>query len=82
MDFVVDKENRRVKVVREFAAPLSKVWAAWTQRNCWMSGGLQDHGKQKQKQWILKMAGTGFTQCLVRKAKNIFAVQITNRLFR
>jgi uncharacterized protein YndB with AHSA1/START domain len=31
MDFVVDKQNRKVSVTREFAAPLSKVWAAWTQ---------------------------------------------------
>lgn len=31
MNFVVDKVNNKVKVTREFAAPLSKVWAAWTQ---------------------------------------------------
>ena len=31
MNFVIDKENRKVKVAREFAAPLSKVWSAWTQ---------------------------------------------------
>jgi len=31
MEFVVDKENKKVKVTREFAAPLSKVWAAYTQ---------------------------------------------------
>ena len=31
MDFVVDKQNNKVRVIREFAAPLSKVWAAWTQ---------------------------------------------------
>jgi len=31
MNFVVDKQNSKVKVTREFAAPLSKVWAAWTQ---------------------------------------------------
>ena len=31
MDFVVDKQNNKVKVTREFAAPLAKVWAAWTQ---------------------------------------------------
>ena len=32
MNFVVDKENNKVKVTREFAAPLSKVWTAWTQK--------------------------------------------------
>ena len=31
MNFIVDKENSKVKVTRQFAAPLSKVWAAWTQ---------------------------------------------------
>lgn len=31
MNFSVDKENNRVKVEREFAAPVGKVWAAWTQ---------------------------------------------------
>ena len=32
MDFSVDKENKKIKVKREFAAPLSKVWAAWTEK--------------------------------------------------
>lgn len=31
MDFVIDKANKKVRVTREFAAPLEKVWAAWTQ---------------------------------------------------
>jgi len=31
MSFSVDKENKKIKVTREFAAPLSKVWAAWTE---------------------------------------------------
>jgi len=30
-DFKVNKENKTVTVNREFAAPLAKVWAAWTQ---------------------------------------------------
>lgn len=31
LNFSVDKDNRKIKVQREFAAPLKKVWAAWTQ---------------------------------------------------
>ncbi|WP_188935019.1 SRPBCC family protein [Dyadobacter endophyticus] len=31
MNFSVDKENNRINVEREFAAPVAKVWAAWTQ---------------------------------------------------
>lgn len=30
MNFTVDRENKKIKVEREFAAPLAKVWAAWT----------------------------------------------------
>ena len=31
MNFSVDKENKKIKVKREFAAPITKVWAAWTE---------------------------------------------------
>lgn len=31
MNFSVDKENRKIKVEREFAASLADVWAAWTE---------------------------------------------------
>lgn len=31
MNFSVDKENKTIKVEREFAASIDKVWAAWTQ---------------------------------------------------
>ncbi|NJK85735.1 MAG: SRPBCC domain-containing protein [Bacteroidales bacterium] len=30
LNFSVDKENKVINVEREFAAPISKVWAAWT----------------------------------------------------
>lgn len=30
MNFTVDRENKKIRVEREFAAPLAKVWAAWT----------------------------------------------------
>lgn len=29
-DFIVDKENKCIRVTREFAAPLTRVWDAWT----------------------------------------------------
>lgn len=31
MNFVVDNHNKTINVEREFAAPLERVWAAWTQ---------------------------------------------------
>ncbi|MGV3504517.1 MAG: SRPBCC family protein [Adhaeribacter sp.] len=31
MNFTVDRENNKVRVEREFAAPVSKVWSAWTE---------------------------------------------------
>ncbi len=30
MTFTVDKPNNRIRVERSFAAPLARVWAAWT----------------------------------------------------
>lgn len=33
VDFSVDKENKAIYVKREFSAPLSSVWAAWTESN-------------------------------------------------
>ncbi|MXN92251.1 SRPBCC domain-containing protein [Flavobacterium sp. Sd200] len=32
MNFTVDKDSKKVKVEREFAASVEKVWAAWTQK--------------------------------------------------
>ncbi|MCE7060832.1 SRPBCC domain-containing protein [Dyadobacter sp. CY343] len=32
MNFNVDKENKKIKVEREFDAPVTKVWAAWTEK--------------------------------------------------
>lgn len=31
MYFTLDKENKRIKIEREFTAPVVKVWAAWTE---------------------------------------------------
>lgn len=31
-DFSVDKETNAIHVIREFAAPLSRVWSAWTEK--------------------------------------------------
>ncbi len=31
MNFNVDKESNKIQVIREFAAPVSRVWKAWTQ---------------------------------------------------
>ncbi len=57
MDFVVDKENRRVKVVREFNAPLAKVWAAWTQKDLLDEWWAPKPWKTKTKTMDLKEGG-------------------------
>jgi PhnB protein len=31
MNFSIDRENKKIKVEREFASPLLNVWAAWTE---------------------------------------------------
>lgn len=32
MNFSVDKDSNKIKVIREFSAPVSRVWNAWTSR--------------------------------------------------
>ncbi|KAA0989155.1 SRPBCC family protein [Dyadobacter aurulentus] len=32
MNFSIDKENKKIKVEREFDAPVARVWPAWTEK--------------------------------------------------
>lgn len=32
MNFSIDKESNKIQVIREFSAPVSRVWKAWTQQ--------------------------------------------------
>jgi uncharacterized protein YndB with AHSA1/START domain len=65
MDFVIDKQNRKIKVTREFAAPLSKVWAAWTQSDLldqWWApkpwkANTKDMSFKEGGHWLYVMAG-------------------------
>ena len=61
MDFVIDKENKQVRVTREFAAPLSKVWAAYTQSELLDRWWAPNRGRLIQRKWNLKMVVIGFT---------------------
>ena len=51
MRFSLDKENKKIKVEREFAAPLEKVWAAWTKASYSTNGGHQNPIRLKPNQW-------------------------------
>jgi uncharacterized protein YndB with AHSA1/START domain len=63
--FHVDKENKTINVKREFAAPLQKVWAAWTQRELLDQWWAPKPWKSKTKsmdfseggRWIYAMVG-------------------------
>ncbi|MDZ7624970.1 MAG: SRPBCC domain-containing protein [Ignavibacteriaceae bacterium] len=57
MDFIVDKQNNKVKVTREFAAPLSKVWAAWTQSELLDQWWAPKPWKAKTKEMEFKEGG-------------------------
>lgn len=57
MDFVIDKANRKVKVTREFAAPLSKVWAAWTQGDLLDEWWAPKPWKTRTKKMEFKVGG-------------------------
>jgi uncharacterized protein YndB with AHSA1/START domain len=65
MNFVVDKQNNKIKVTREFTAPLSKVWAAWTQSDLldqwwapkpWKANTKEMNFKEGGR-WLYVMAG-------------------------
>ena len=65
MNFSVDKENRKIKVEREFAAPVANVWAAWTQAELldqwWAPKPYQTKTKKMDFRdggyWLYAMAG-------------------------
>lgn len=58
MEFSVDKENKKIFVKREFAAPLSKVWAAWTERELLDQWWAPKPWKAETKSMEFKEGGT------------------------
>ena len=60
MDFIVDKENKKVRVTREFAAPLNKVWAAWTQSDLLEKWFAPKPWKARTKSMDFREGGTWF----------------------
>jgi uncharacterized protein YndB with AHSA1/START domain len=65
MHFKVDRNGRKINVDREFAAPVSAVWAAWTQPEIldlwWAPKPWQTKTKQMEfregGQWLYAMLG-------------------------
>lgn len=57
MDFSVDKENSIVKVKREFAAPVSNVWAAWTETKLLDKWWAPKPWKSRTKSMDFKVGG-------------------------
>ena len=70
MNFSIDKENKRISVKREFAAPLSRVWAAWTESELldqwWAPKPWQAQTKSMDFRvsghWLYAMAGPDGTK--------------------
>ncbi len=58
MNFSVDKENNKVTVEREFAAPLAKVWAAWTESKLLDQWWAPKPWQAKTKSQEFKVGGT------------------------
>jgi len=58
MNFSVDKEKKKIKVEREFAAPVSKVWAAWTESKLLEQWWAPKPWKAKTKSMDFKVGGT------------------------
>lgn len=70
MNFSVDKENKRIKVERDFEASLSRVWAAWTESR-WLDQWWAPKPWQAQTKrmdfseggyWLYAMVGTDGTK--------------------
>jgi uncharacterized protein YndB with AHSA1/START domain len=70
MNFSVDKENKKIKVERSFAAPVAKVWAAWTQSELldqwWAPKPWKAHTKsldfKEGGYWLYAMKGPDGTE--------------------
>lgn len=58
MDFVIDKQNKKVKVKREFAAPVADVWAAWTDPKILDQWWAPRPWKAKTKSMDFKVGGS------------------------
>ena len=59
-DFSVDKENKKVKVQREFSAPVTSVWAAWTQPELLDQWWAPKPWKTETKSMDFREGGTWF----------------------
>ncbi|MCZ4244096.1 SRPBCC family protein [Pedobacter punctiformis] len=57
MDFSVDRENSIVNVKREFAAPISNVWAAWTEKDLLDQWWAPKPWKSRTKSMDFKVGG-------------------------
>lgn len=57
MDFTVNKENSTVIVKREFAASISSVWAAWTERELLDQWWAPKPWKARTKSMDFKVGG-------------------------
>src|SRR5688572_29745547 len=57
MDFSIDKTNSTVRVKREFAAPISDVWAAWTEKELLDKWWAPKPWKARTKSMDFKVGG-------------------------
>jgi hypothetical protein len=55
--FTKDLDNKKIVVEREFSAPVESVGKHGPIAVCWISGGRQNHGVQKQNLWISETGG-------------------------
>lgn len=57
VDFSINKENNTVKVKKEFAASISKVWGAWTEKELLDKWWAPKPWKSKTKSMDFKVGG-------------------------
>jgi uncharacterized protein YndB with AHSA1/START domain len=59
--FSKDLQNKKLTVVREFDAPLERVWEAWTKSEILDQWWAPKPYKTETKKWILEKAVFGCT---------------------
>jgi hypothetical protein len=75
-----DLSNKKLLVTREFDAPVERYGKPGQKVKSWINGGLQNHGKQEQKVWILEKVVPGFIVWKVLRVNNTGAGQILQPL--
>lgn len=73
MNFSIDRENKKIRIEREFNAPIEKVWQAWTDSNLLDQWWAPKPWKAKTKSMDFREGGTWLYSMLGPEGEEHFA---------